>query len=866
MIAATRADRARRVWTWVGLPAAVYLAAAVWLTWPLARQITTHAAGTGYSDSYEVIRHVWWAREALLDGQNPFDQPLLAYPDGFTSWVQWTHPLQYLPPALLALALTPLAAFNVMLLIVLALNGMAAYWLGMTLTGRRALPALVGGLVFLAYPAMQGHLSVGHLGILTLFPLPLFALCAWRVLEGAGWRTALWGGVWFALTALAYVSQITYVLFPLLLFGGLYFLVWDRRRLTGEGAPWHCRPWVKLVAMVAFGGALLVPFYAPLLTAAGRDELGDVAETGRVTFSADLLSFASPSPFGPLDDVVPDYAWDVLGTNSAEGSAYLGLVAVGLAALALWRRPAARVWLVIALGAMLFSLGPLLKWRDDPVALHIEKLDSYVALPWAAFQNLPFIDATRTPGRFNLTTGLAMSALACLGASVLLERIRRRELRAALAVLLGGAILVEYQLFAPFPTGDARQPDVFRDLAARDDVRAVLDVPTDNPLVGKIGLYQQTLHHKPLIAGHALRRTPQDPAVLGLLNRAALGGDEGQPVPAGMVPALFSAAGADRVIVHKPFVSDPGAVVGRLREILGEPDYEDDRLAVFAVPRAEEGSLADMVLVAADADDWSPTVSTWSFAAALMGDAGRWYVYAAGEQYGDLVFRGWAYGSPRRVAAWVDDRLVAGWAVGNGELRLPLRLSPGFHTIRFEALEGCTPYPFEPACWDLPLFAAIHCPPVEQPACYSVGLERPTWEPAGREVQALPVELDQGLRLAAYDVRVDQDERAVDVRLFWEASGPLADDYALFVHVADPATGEPRAQADEYPVVSTRQWDEATRWQSEVRVALSDDLPGGIYAINVGWFLPEPGTRLEMSGERPWAAEGAIFLTDITIE
>ena len=124
---------------------------------------------------------------------------------------------------------------------------------------------------------------------------------------------------------------------------------------------------------------------------------------------------------------------------------------------------------------------------------------------------------------------------------------------------------------------------------------------------------------------------------------------------------------------------------------------------------------------------------------------------------------------------------MAGWAVGNGELRLPLRLSPGFHTIRFEALEGCTPYPFEPACWDLPLFAAIHCQPVEQPACYSVGLERPAWEPAGREVQALPVELGQGLRLAAYDVRVDQDERAVDVLLFWEASGPLADDYALFV-------------------------------------------------------------------------------------
>ena len=860
------ARRGRLFWAWVGLPATIYLVATIGVTWPLARQLTSHAAGTGYSDSYEVIRHIWWAREALLDGHNPFDQTLLAYPDGFMSWVQWSHPLQYIPPALLALVVSPLTAFNLTLLAVLILNGMAAYWLGMTLTGRRTLPSLVGGLVFLGYPTMQGHMSVGHLGILTLYPLPLFALCAWRILmEGAGWRTALWGGVWFALTALAYVSQITYVLFPLLLFGGVYVLVWDRRRLIGEGGPWHRRPWARLAGMVALGGLLLIPFYAPLLTAAGQDEMSDVAETGRVAFSADLLSFASPSPFGPLQDVIPGYAWDVLGTNSAEGSAYLGVVAAGLAGVALWRRPAARMWLLAALGAMLFSLGPLLKWRDDPVMIHIETFDSYVTLPWALFQRLPFIDATRTPGRFNLTTGLAMSALASLGAGVLFERVRRRGVRSGLAALLGAAILVEYQLFAPFPTGDARQPDYFHELAQNGDVRAVLDVPVDNLLVGKIGLYQQMLHHKPLIAGHALRRTPQNPAVLGLLDQAALGDSKRGQTPPEWVPALFSAAGADRIIVHKPFVADPGVVVNRLRDILGGPEYEDDRLAVFAVPPVDDPLPPDALIVVADAEDWSAEVHTGTFDGALMGDAGRWYVYTAGEQYGDLVFRAGAYGNPRRIAVWVDDHLATAWAVGNGMLRLPLWLSPGFHTIRFEALDGCTNYPFAPTCWERPLFAG-ECQPADPPACFSVALAQPVWEPAGRAPEPLPVTLGERLRLRAYDVRVDQDERAVDVRLFWEADGPLARDYALFVHVADPATGEPRAQADGYPVVGTRQWDGGTRWQSEVRIALPDDLPGGTYAINVGWFLPETGRRLDVSGERPWAAAGAIFLESVVIE
>ena len=105
----------------------------------------------------------------IAAGRNPFDQPLLVYPDGFISWLQWTQPLQYLPAALLAFVVSPLAAFNLTLLITLALNGVGGYALGMALTGNRG-AALLGGLALLAFPAAQGHLSVGHLGNLILFP------------------------------------------------------------------------------------------------------------------------------------------------------------------------------------------------------------------------------------------------------------------------------------------------------------------------------------------------------------------------------------------------------------------------------------------------------------------------------------------------------------------------------------------------------------------------------------------------------------------------------------------------------------------------------------------------------------------------
>ncbi|MBN1202966.1 MAG: hypothetical protein JXJ20_14040 [Anaerolineae bacterium] len=843
-----RSEHTRRALIWVALPLIVYALAAGVITWPLVRQIDTHAAGAGYSDSYEVIRHGWWMREALLHGDNPYRQDLLAYPDGFTSYLQWAYPLRFGPTMALSFVFSPLVAFNLALLITLILNGAAAYWLGMHLGGQQPLPALLGGLVFMAFPAMQGHASVGHLGILTLWPLPLFALCMWRVVrEDGGWWTVIAGGVWFALAALGMVSQIIYVLLPVVAFFGLYHLLSPRAWLVMRGAPLDEQPWLRFVAMIALGGALLLPFFGPLLTDAGRAEVRGLSETGRVAYSADVLSFASPSPFGLLEDVAPDYTRDVLGTNSAEGAAYLGLIAVLLAGIALARREPARVWLVIGLGAMLFSLGPLLKWRDDPVTFRVEDIESVIPLPWALFESLPVIDSTRTPGRFNLTTGFALSALVCTGTVVVFERVRRRAVQIGLALILGALILAEYQLFAPFLTVDARQPDYFEQLANADGVRAVLNVPVDDRLVAKTALYQQTIHRHPIIAGHVSRKTPQDPALLAVLDQAAApdSGERLSSIRREDVPYILSSAGVDRLVVHKRAYAEPGPVVARLVSILGGPEYEDGQIAAFVVPRVPEPPPDMALALAAGPDGWSAPVNVGAFEGVFLADAGDWHLFAAGDTYGELVFRAEPYRVPRRVDVWLDDHLITSLLPDGGELRLPLWLTAGFHTLRLKAADGCTAYPFALTCWDTPPLSA-DCAPLDPPACISVVFEPPTWHPLDTVPVPLGVRLDHGLRLRAYDVALDTTGRVVRVRLFWRSADPLPDSYALFVHIADPESGEPLAQYDGFPAVLTDAWETGARWQSEVLVTLPDDLPAGEYAVNVGWFRPADGSRLGM--------------------
>ena len=853
----------------------VYLAVAVGITWPLATRLTTHVAGFGFGDGYEVVRQVWWAREQIAAGRNPFDQPLLVYPDGFTSWLQWTAPLQYLPAALLAFVVSPLAAFNLALLITLALNGLGGYALGLTLTGGQRGAALLGGLALMAFPALQGHLSVGHLGIMTLWPSALAARSLWRVLfERAGWREAVWGGVWVALGVLSYVTQITFVLFPLAAFLLLGALIVAPRTVLRRGEPFAHQPLARAAAMLALGGALTVPFFAPLLTEEGRAELSSVEEGGRVTFSADALAFVSPSPFGPLGDagLAPDYSRRVLGTNSAEGAAYLGAIPLSLAAIALAKRRGAWVWAVLALGAMLLSLGPLLKWQDQPVTLTIEDIETHVPLPWALLEELPVFDATRTPGRFNLATGVAMGALVSLGAASLFERVRRPAWRAALGWALGGLILLEYQLFWPFPTDDARQPDYFRALAQADEVRAVLNVPVDDLLVAKLGLYQQTIHGQPLIAGHTLRRTPQDPAVLALLDRAALDGEEADwgTIRAENALALLSAAGADRVIVHKAHLDDPGAALDWLSVTLGlgAPEYEDERLAAYAIPAADPLD-SDALPLAPGFEGWSAPLQAAGARVMFMADEGAWHLYSPAEQFGELVFGAAPYRTARPLSVSLDGELLAAWTVssearpgvgfGKDAIRLPLWLAPGFHTLTFEAPGGCTPYPFELACWDEPALGAS-CAPADPPTCLSVAFGSPLWEPLDALPTPSDVRFEGGLRLRGSTLEVTG--RVVDLRLFWQADGPLPASYALFVHVADPATDQPLAQFDGVPAIPTNDWMNGAQWVSQVQITLPDDLPPGEYALNVGWAEPESGDRLPVQGAADGLARlGAISFT-----
>lgn len=530
----------------------VFFAVTLFITWPLAANMTTHLYGDFLTDAYQSARHSWWIKHALQTGQPLFFQPALNYPDGlFGAWI-WANPLEYFPASLFAFVMPLAAAANLMLMVQYTLNGWSMFVLVDWLTGRKFWPGLLGGLAFLAYPALQSRIYGGHVGVLALWPLPLYVYALHRLRDDDRWRWYVLGAVGFGLSVAGNSTLLVYYLIPV---AGLVLL----RVLLSRDWVWLRR---SLIASTA-GGLIVLALLVPLLLETRTVPQYDADIGGAVIYSADLLSLVSPSFFHPLYKHL-DYPGRVLGTNLLEGTGYIGIVAVLLVAVGLWRHRTARGWLALAVIAWVLSLGPLLKHYDSPILINTNGYSTYIPLPWAFLESLPVVGISRTPGRYNLTIGFAVAIMAGYGAASL-YRWRFRSIGLMILMVL---ILLDYRMFWPMHIDPAPVPQAVRDLAGRDDIRAVFNIPTTDRILIKRGLYLQAFHQQNILTGQFVRDTPVNPARLRVLQHT-------------LDPALLDAAGVDVVIYQK---GGPVPVNSNALARLGAPYYEDTQLALYSVP------------------------------------------------------------------------------------------------------------------------------------------------------------------------------------------------------------------------------------------------------------------------------------------
>ncbi len=819
------------------------------ITWPLVTMMSTHFAGYPFGDAHEMTRHIWWIKHALQTGQSIIFQPALGYPDGMQGVILWSDPLQFFPGWLFAFFMPLPAAYNLFVLLTLALNGWAAYYLVWKLTAVRP-AALVGGVVFLAAPTIQSHLAGGHGGLLVQWPLVLLAASLQSLVISYQspvtsrqspatshqpiadslkpppliTRHSLLAILFFFLSLLGHTLQLIYTVMPLMGVLGITLLM--RRE-------W--RALLRLIIVCIAGSLLLALFLLPVFNAT----FGTSAYTGEgggVDFSADLLSVVTPSFNHPFFGQL-DYSHRVLGVNIVEGHSYVGIIPALLGLLAAWKVRAARWWLGVAIVAHILSLGPLLKLFDQPVIMNINGYETRITLPWAVVYDLPGFSLARTPGRFNFLLALAVAVMAGYGVSEL--RVKTGKLKGEshqlsaigyrlsaighrlqvirgwysalvtrysllVTLLLAVLILLDYQAFWPLPTTSAEIPQEVYGLAGRDDVRAVFDIPWDNLLAAKDALWLQTAHRKPMIAGQVTRRTPVSPAKLTILQQT-------------LDSALLDEARIDVVIVHKNYDL---ALVEATRLKLGEPFYEDENLALFeSPPVSQPPEIVDI---------FSDSV--------LLNNQADFYIYVRESGWVNLDVRHTILN--RTLSLLVDNRVVFRWLEGTSALPLRVPLATAtYHTLSLRLDPPCPEHFSETLACDSML----------------IGLRQITdYQPMEF---AAPVIFDHGIQLLGASLH---DMTTLD--LWWQFDQPRIDQDIRFIKVLDE-NGEQIAGADE--TLGTH--ESGSQWIETVTLDLPADVKAGQYRVYVGWYTYPDLTRFPVLSDVEGAQDGLALIDEFTV-
>lgn len=554
-------------WRARGAAAALHLALAVGVTWPMVLQPGARAVGHPEVDVWNHAWGPWWFAASAAAGHVPLATRMLGAPGGGRLW--YIDPVGAAIGAPFVGTFGAIVAYNIVIFVYVLLASVAGRRLALAL-GATPATAWVGAVGAACSPYL---LSEIHNGVSEACGVAwaLFALAALAKATREAAPSFLRGllpwaavGFWGGVTAVGspyYALGLALVATPIVLVALL------RTRL-------RALPGVLLGALVA--ACLAVPaFTAAAWTVADpahaliqRDQ-GDWTERmGIIRHNAvDPRSFFLPG-FQSVDLAA-------LGEKFLHSS-YLGWLL--LLALPFSRRPA---WLVAAGVGLVFSLGPFLWWDQE----FVYGADGRpIALPYAVFlEHLP-AGTIGHPQRVGAPAIALVAALAAVAAA----RLPLRLARAAPAL-----VALELLWAAPWPVPHAEFPDRavasrIRADAAERGLRGwaiVLDLPGDakgRHMLPSRYLVGQTVHGLPIPYAPDVRmntnRLVSVTAVRALVDPNVRGGSAEE----------LARAAVGWVVLH-PDIGDVSLAEERLRAWLGEPEEHDGAL-LFRVPDPQRPS------------------------------------------------------------------------------------------------------------------------------------------------------------------------------------------------------------------------------------------------------------------------------------
>jgi hypothetical protein len=443
---------------------ALFLVALAWAG-PLAAHPFTAIPGTRADpDVMTMVWNVGWVHYALEAGVPLLRSETILVPFGADLRL---HAFGVFPALLvwpIAQWLDVVAAFNVMLMATLVLNGWFGYLLLRSLPAGRAAAVVAAGALTLSGPVLQ-QMGVGRPTFASIWITCAALISARRVIARP---TVLWS----AALGVALVAAL-FTDFQVLLFTGLWlallaaWTMWcergiDPRRVAGG---------VLALAILAVPFATI--FY-PALSGAAAAGIDAPSRAEAVAYSYRWWDYFTPAMM-PL----------ALGGYEMVVAAVAGLVLVR-------REPRLRFWLFGAGVLFTLALGPELKFTQVP-------------LPFAVLRGAwPPLEQFRSPYRLTIPAMIGLAAVMALGLDRALAPLSRRWLAVVVAAALALRVSLALLLF-PLATQTPPAYETYRRLAREDGQAALLEVPfgvrSGMHQIGRGAIlqYYQHVHRKPII-------------------------------------------------------------------------------------------------------------------------------------------------------------------------------------------------------------------------------------------------------------------------------------------------------------------------------------------------------------------------------
>ncbi len=503
--------RPRRIWRVCGRkPIVPHLAvfalfvllATMWLR-PLPWQMADHATGPG--DPLTTAWRLVWPAQWLMHRDVPFWQTNVLYPaSNVLARDELTLGDSLIAGPLYALTRNALVAYNLSLLLTLALSGFTMYCLVWHFLRHRT-AGIIAGIIFTLAPYHLAQLD--HAGLLAVQWLPLIVLCLDRTLRTRQWRDAAPLAIAVDLQGLSAGYYAYWSAAIILLYLGYIGLT--RRRLLSWDAL------LRIGASLAVAFAALLPFILPFRTVAMAETFArPIAEVEY--WSARPQTWLAATPHNVIyGGLVRAHAW----TWSTEMYLFPGALAIALAVVAVVAgRPAhlRRYAFGLASVGFVLTLGPYLHLaRHDARRFPLPALLLYRFVPGG--------DALRAPVRAAPIAMLGVALLAAIGwkrlAALVRRRMAHRRASSLLAIVVCVALCGEY---AVTPLHTDRVPQLGNGPSSlvawlREQPPSVVAVLPD--LRAPVTMAVATTNRHRFINGDAEIMPPATRALFGLLDQ-----------------------------------------------------------------------------------------------------------------------------------------------------------------------------------------------------------------------------------------------------------------------------------------------------------------------------------------------------------